>query len=143
MDSLTVNRSGAMPTQPHDKYHPDIDFIAKRPLIPPPRWYGRGLRWTDGAPIYTAVNTILRPNDSSKSTVAHMTWVNVYFTAGSSHSAQIMVVLVDASVHSLSTNIDIGDLTVVAPMETRPTQSLWVWGKVGNDCLRRSSLAIP
>jgi prepilin-type N-terminal cleavage/methylation domain-containing protein len=124
--------------------HPDIDFIAKRPLIPPPRWYGRGLRWNDGAPIYTAVNTILRPNDSSKSSRSSHDLVNGLFTAGSSHAAQIMVVLVDASVHSLSTNIDIGDLTIVAPDGSSGQPSPYgVWGKMGTIACGEVASPIP
>ncbi len=111
--------------------HPDLDFIPFLP-VPPPPLYGRGMRWTDGAPVYTAVNTILAPNDNSASNRSSYDLVNGLYTAGAHHRDLLMVLYVDASVHTISSSIDSGDLTQYAPHGSSGEPSPYgVWGQIG------------
>ena len=111
--------------------HPDPDFIPKFPLPPPPT-HGRGMRWTDGAPVYTAFNTIFAPNETSVSNRSSYDLVNGLFTAGSYHSGLLIVLYVDASVHVISATIDNGDLGKSAPLGSSSEPSPYgVWGQLG------------
>ncbi len=111
--------------------HPDPDYIAKLPLPPPPI-HGRGMRWTDGAPVYTAFNTIFAPNESNVSNRSSYDLVNGLFTAGSYHSRLLIVLYVDASVHVISATIDNGDLAKSAPLGDSGEPSPYgVWGQLG------------
>jgi hypothetical protein len=113
--------------------HPEIPkWIPKRPLVPPPKDYGRGKRWTDGAPAFTAINTILGPNDGHASNRSVHELVNGLYTAGSYHPGHIMALYVDASVHVISAKIDNGDLTIFAPNGASGEPSPYgIWGKLG------------
>ncbi len=111
--------------------HPEIDHIGFLPTPPPPL-YGRGMRWTDGAPAYTAVNTILAPNDWSASNRSSYDLVNGLYTAGAYHRDLMIVLYVDASVHVVSANIDNGDLAQFAPHGSSGAPSPYgVWGQIG------------
>ncbi len=67
---------------------------------------GRGLRWSDGAPVYSAVVTILHPNDAVSSNRTTHDLVNGHYNAGSYHNNLIFGLFVDGSVRVIDQNID-------------------------------------
>jgi hypothetical protein len=98
----------------------------------PPKFYGRGLRWCDGAPAYTAVNTIQPPNFPSASNRSGNDLVDGLYPAGSHHADVIHAAYVDASVHAVSTEIDVGSLFALSPKGTDSGESpCGVWGALG------------
>jgi hypothetical protein len=107
--------------------------------------YGRGMRWNDGAPVYTSVNTILAPNDISASNRSSYDLVNGLYTAGSYHRSLLIVLYVDASVHAISDNIDNGDLAHFAPLGSSTEASPYgVWGQLGTiGCGEVVNAALP
>ena len=110
--------------------HPAEDFVAFMPHSKFPL-FGRGLRWSDGAPCYTAVSNILPPDDGSHSNADSEDLVNGLYTAGSVHNGMLFAVYVDGSVHAVSKNIDFGDLLVHAPFGYSSEPSPYgVWGKM-------------
>ncbi len=139
-------------------YEKDLNvpaLISPRPLPPPekkigffpvwvaPKSYGRGLRWTDGAPAYTAVNSILGPNDISANASSLHDFTNGLYTGGSSHPASTMVLYVDASVHSLDNFIDTGNLAIPAPWGNASVVSPYgVWGELGTVACGEVSAAV-
>ncbi|MFN3192096.1 MAG: DUF1559 domain-containing protein [Aureliella sp.] len=105
-------------------------FIPRMPLVSPP-YFGRGRRWNDGAPIYTAVNAILSPNDISASNMFVHDLVTGLFTAGSYHPGIIQVAYVDGSVHTIAESIDNGNLLHRSPNGDSSGPSPYgVWGAV-------------
>ena len=111
--------------------HPDPNYIPNLPL-PGPHTFGRGMRWNDGAPVYTSVNTILAPNDVSADNRSSYDLVNGLYTAGSNHKGLAIVLYVDASVHVMNEKVDNGDLTKFAPVGSSSEPSPYgVWGQLG------------
>lgn len=105
-----------------------VGFLAP---IPPP-FYGRGMRWTDGAPVYTTVNTILAPNDVNASNRHSHDLVNGLFTAGSYHAGSLQACFADGSIRSIHFAIDNGDLFQFAPRGDSGQPSPYgVWGQLG------------
>lgn len=105
-------------------------YIAKRPLPPPPH-YGRGYRWHDGAPVYTAVNNMLPPNDTSATNRISHDLVNGQFAAGSYHPSLILVAFVDGGVRTIFANVDIGNSLHYAPSgDSREPSPYGVWGQL-------------
>ncbi len=116
----------------HSKFNPCPPTPVGGTPTPPPAPYGRGLRWIDGSPIYTSINTILGPNDNNASQRQSIDLVPGLFSAGSYHRGIVGVLFVDGSVHYLAENIDTGDLTTVAPKGTSSEPSPYgVWGSLG------------
>ena len=113
--------------------HPDFPkFIGFLPLLPPPILYGRGMRWNDGAPVYTAINTILTPNDVIITNRSTYDLVNGLLPASSQHPGLLQTLYVDGSVHTLSVYIDNGDLTMIAPLGSSAEPTPYgVWGQLG------------
>jgi prepilin-type N-terminal cleavage/methylation domain-containing protein len=110
--------------------HPAPDFVPFWPERSFPL-FGRGLRWSDGAPCYTAVTNILPPDDSSHSNADSEDLVNGLYTAGSVHNGILLAVYVDGSVHAVSKSIDHGDLLIHAPFGDSSAPSPYgVWGKM-------------
>jgi hypothetical protein len=110
---------------------PGIKFTGYLPPGPPP-FYGRGMRWIDGAPIYTTVNTILAPNDISATNRHTHDLCNGLFTAGSYHPGLLQVCFVDGAVRTIDSSIDVGDLFQKAPLGTSGEPSPYgVWGQLG------------
>jgi prepilin-type N-terminal cleavage/methylation domain-containing protein len=102
------------------------------PPPPPPPFYGRGLRWNDGAPVYTSVMTVLGPNDINATNRHDSDLVNGLYTAGSYHADVIQASFVDGSVHTISNKIDTGDLKLVSPIGNDESPSPYgVWGSLG------------
>jgi prepilin-type N-terminal cleavage/methylation domain-containing protein/prepilin-type processing-associated H-X9-DG protein len=113
---------------------PTIDCPKAIPFIPPipPPFYGRGMRWNDGAPVYTTVNTILAPNDVNASNRAWHDLVNGLFTAGSYHPGSLQACFADGSVRSVDFKIDVGDLFQTVPLGDSSQPSPYgVWGQLG------------
>ncbi len=102
-----------------------------------PNFYGRGRRWSDGAPLFTGFQTILGPNDWSSAQVRARPGVendmrDGYFSSGSYHFSSIGSLFGDGSIRSVSFNIDNGDLLVRPPLANSPDESPYgVWGKIG------------
>lgn len=116
----------------HSKFKPCLPAPIGGTPTPPPAPYGRGMRWIDGAPIYTAINTILGPNDNNISQRQSIDLVPGLFTSGSYHNSVVGILFVDGSVHFLAENIDTGDLNAVAPRGTSGEPSPYgVWGRLG------------
>ncbi|GAB5404241.1 MAG: DUF1559 domain-containing protein [Aureliella sp.] len=102
------------------------------PHEPPPAFWGRGLRWCDGAPAYSAVNTVQAPNSPSASNRNTHDLVDGLYPAGSHHSDVIHAAYVDASVHSVSVEIDAGNAFAKAPNGGDTGESPYgVWGALG------------
>jgi prepilin-type N-terminal cleavage/methylation domain-containing protein len=105
------------------------------PRIPPPapEFFGRGRRWVDGAPIFSAFNTILPPGDVSANhrDSDDLTYGN--FTAGSYHAGEgVNCAFGDGSIRFVGSNIDCGDLMQKAPIGNSSGNSPYgVWGSLG------------
>ncbi|WP_182869679.1 DUF1559 domain-containing protein [Stieleria mannarensis] len=71
---------------------------------------GRGARWGDGRPAYTAFQTILPPNSAS---CARSNSDNTYsiFTAGSHHQGGAHILMGDGAVIFMTDSVDTGDLS--------------------------------
>ena len=99
----------------------------------PPKFYGRGRRWVDGAPIFTGFNTILPPGDvSANHRVADdLTYGN--FAAGSYHaSGGVNCAFGDGSIRFITAQVDCGDLSKSAPDGRDAHSSPYgVWGSMG------------
>lgn len=90
--------------------------------------WGRGLRWTDGAPVYTGINTVLGPNKIN-------CWSNNGGDSGdglydpsSLHAGGVQALMGDGTVRFISENINTGNPTL-----TNPPQSSNCGGNAG-DC---------
>jgi prepilin-type N-terminal cleavage/methylation domain-containing protein/prepilin-type processing-associated H-X9-DG protein len=97
-----------------------------------PEFFGRGRRWVDGAPIYTAFNTILPPGDVSANhrNDSDLTYGN--FAAGSYHTGGVNCLFGDSSVRFISSSINCGDLSAIAPTTDSGIGSPYgVWGQLG------------
>lgn len=97
-----------------------------------PEFFGRGRRWVDGAPIYTAFNTILPPGDVSANhrNASDLTYGN--FAAGSYHTSGVNCLFGDSSVRFISSSINCGDLSALAPTTDSGIGSPYgVWGQLG------------
>ena len=97
-----------------------------------PEFFGRGRRWVDGAPIYTAFNTILPPGDVSANhrNDSDLTYGN--FAAGSYHASGVNCLFGDSSVRFISSSINCGDLSAIAPTTDSGIGSPYgVWGHLG------------
>lgn len=110
--------------------HPATDHIAFMWHASFP-YYARGLRWSDGAPSYTAVMNILPPDDRNSSNADTEDLVNGHYNAGSPHTKLVFALYVDGSVHAVSKSIDFGDLLVEAPFGDSGAPSPYgVWGSM-------------
>ena len=97
-----------------------------------PAFFGRGRRWVDGAPIYTAFNTILPPGDASANhrNDSDLTYGN--FAAGSYHTEGVNCLMGDSSIRFISSSIHCGDLSMIAPTaDTGVGSPYGVWGQLG------------
>ncbi|MCC6511844.1 MAG: DUF1559 domain-containing protein [Pirellulaceae bacterium] len=111
---------------------PHVKHIPFLPYTDPPLQYARGLRWNDGAPIYTSITTIMQPNDVSVSNRSSHDLVNGHYGAGSYHQNLVAALQVDGSVRFLSEYIDNGDLGVQTPLGNEGHPSPYgVWGQLG------------
>ena len=96
-----------------------------------PEFFGRGRRLVDGAPIYTAFNTILPPSDVSANhrNDSDLTYGN--FAAASYHTEGVNCLFGDSSVRFISSSINCGDLSAIAPTTESGTGSPYgVWGQL-------------
>ena len=120
-------------------------FSIRAPCPSPPREaisdfqrpYGRGLRWTDGAAVFTGFTTILHPNEPSASPRKGGGFgaecVGGIYSAGSYHASKsVNCLMADGAVIVISHNIDVGKLTIQAPQGNSQEQSPYgVWGALG------------
>lgn len=94
-----------------------------------PQFFGRGARWNDGAPLYTAVTAIMPPNNDHYANNRLSDLCNGHFNAGSYHAGQILILYVDGSVHITSVKIDAGSLESTPPLGTSGVRSPYgIWG---------------
>lgn len=110
--------------------HPAEDFpghVPSEKLV----LYGRGIRWSDGAPCYTGVTCILPPDAASVSNADTHDLVNGHYNAGSYHKGLVNTLYVDGSTHTISKNIDVGDLMLM-PLVGDSTEAspYGVWGRM-------------
>lgn len=102
--------------------------------VPPPEppFYGRGKRWTDGAPIYTAFCTVLPPNESSATHRNGSDLAYGNFSAGSYHGAGVNTMFGDGAIRIITSSIDCGAQQAFAPLGTDGGHSPYgVWGQLG------------
>jgi hypothetical protein len=96
-----------------------------------PTFYGRGARWNDGAPLYTAVTATMPPNNEHYANNRLSDLCNGHYNAGSFHAGQLLTLYVDGSVHITSVKIDAGSLESPPPFGTSGARSPYgVWGAV-------------
>ena len=107
----------------------------------------RGYRWADGAPLFTAFNTILPPNHalsaSGKSEMA-----SGIFPPSSRHSGAVGVCMADGSVRFINDSIDAGDRNSPTPYlgskNTPDRASAYgVWGAMGTRASEELVFAKP
>ena len=97
-----------------------------------PAFFGRGRRWVDGAPIYSAFNTILPPGEVSANHRNDSDLAYGNFSAGSWHASGVNCSFGDSSVRFISAFIDCGNLTKPAPSGNDGVDSPYgVWGRIG------------
>ncbi len=98
-----------------------------------PEFYGRGRRWVDGAPTFSAFNTILPPGDVSANhrNADDLTYGN--FAAGSHHGGGgVNCAFGDGSIRFIGAQIDCGDLSRSAPTgKDRQNSPYGIWGSMG------------
>ncbi len=105
------------------------------PNTPPvaPEFFGRGRRWVDGAPIFTAFNTILPPGDVSANhrDTDDLTYGN--FAAASHHAGGgVNCAFGDGSIRFITGQVDCGDLSRPAPTGSgRENSPYGIWGSMG------------
>ncbi|HWL10043.1 MAG TPA: DUF1559 domain-containing protein, partial [Planctomicrobium sp.] len=88
-----------------------------------------GSRWSDGRSQYTAVNTILPPNNPACYGIGDS---DGFLTMASRHTGGVHVVMADGAVRFISENIHSGDLTQNAPAFDSSVRSPYgVWGSLG------------
>lgn len=113
------------------RIHPEYPEpkITRRPGGVNPPFYGRGARWNDGAPLYTAVSATMPPNYDHFANSRLSDLCNGHYNAGSFHAGQILILYVDGSVHITSVKIDAGSLESTPPLGTSGVRSPYgVWG---------------
>jgi prepilin-type N-terminal cleavage/methylation domain-containing protein len=88
----------------------------------------QGAQWFDGAPMYSAVATVLPPNSPS---CVPENWGDSWalVSAGSFHVGGVHGLMADGAVRFISENINTGSLTS-APATTGPS-TYGVWGALG------------
>jgi prepilin-type N-terminal cleavage/methylation domain-containing protein len=110
----------------------NLTLIANAPPAAP-EFYGRGRRWVDGAPVFTAFNTILPPGDVSANhrDADDLTYGN--FAAGSHHlGGGVNCAFGDGSIRFITAQIDCGDLNQPAPTGSdRQNSPYGIWGSMG------------
>ena len=110
----------------------NVTIVANTPPEAP-EFYGRGRRWVDGSPIFTAFNTIVPPGDVSANhrETDDLTYGN--FAAGSYHAAGgVNCAFGDGSIRFITAQIDCGDLSQAAPVGNDRRKSPYgVWGSLG------------
>ncbi len=110
----------------------NLSVVANTPPAAP-EFFGRGRRWVDGAPIFTAFNTILPPGDVSANhrDADDLTYGN--FAAGSYHAAGgVNCAFGDGSIRFITAQIDCGDLSQPAPTGSdRKNSPYGLWGSMG------------
>ena len=90
----------------------------------------RGIRWSDGRAQYTAVNTILPPNDAACCSFGDG---DGYYTVQSRHAGGAHVVMCDGAVRFISESIDTGDLSANSPSVNGSGRSPYgAWGALGS-----------
>lgn len=107
-------------------------FVALNSPPSQPEFFGRGRRWVDGAPIYTAFNTILSPGDVSANHRNDSDLAYGNFAAGSYHTSGVNCLFGDSSVRFISSSINCGELSAFAPTADSGIGSPYgVWGQLG------------
>jgi prepilin-type processing-associated H-X9-DG protein len=113
-----------------DADRPQFWLAATTKLQSTPGW-GRGLRWADGMPLYTAVNTILPPN---REITLHSDRDDCWgiLPPSSRHQGMVNACFADGSVRVISDSIDSGDarqptvyLGSVHPPDSESPFGLW------------------
>lgn len=91
----------------------------------------RGTRWLDGAPIFTAITTILGPNKMlCLSLNGGEDDTDGIFEPASQHVGGVQVLMGDGAVRFVSENIDTGDST--GANTTAGPSKFGVWGALGS-----------
>ena len=101
----------------------------------------RGSRWSDGAAGPSLFNTILPPNSASGAVAGSETGSDGFYSARGPHPDTVSAVLGDGSTHSISNDLDTGDLNHPAPTVEQMTgehaESLRCLGCLGHDRRQR------
>lgn len=115
------------PARIHPEY-PEPKITGRAGGVSPP-FFGRGARWNDGAPLYTAVSTTMPPNNDHYSNCRLTDLCNGHYNAGSYHPGHLLILYVDGSVYITSVKVDSGTLEISPPLGNSEVRSPYgVWG---------------
>lgn len=120
-----------MPSRYSERNRSVVTVALSSPPVEP-EFFGRGRRWVDGAPIYTAFNTILPPGDVSANHRNDSDLIYGNFSAGSWHPSGVNCLFGDSAVRFITSSIDCGDLSKIPPDAFEGVESPYgVWGRFG------------
>ena len=95
-----------------------------------------GKRWLDGAPLFTAVTTILGPNTPECEAAGWSDWSDTINDPKSRHAGGVQAVMGDGRVVFFNENIDVGDSSYGNPGNNNSGLSgpspFGVWGALGS-----------
>lgn len=127
----TTDDGLSIPCRYADRNRCNEDVVFFLPPVPP-KFYGRGQRWTDGAPIYTAFCTVFPPNECNATHRNGSDLTQGNWSAGSHHSAGLNTMFGDGAIRLIATSIDCGDQHATCPRGFDGEPSPYgVWGQLG------------
>lgn len=104
--------------------------------VEPNTGHWRGIRWADGAPAFSAFQTVLPPNSASCTTIAG-DWEWGTYSASSYHGSGAHVVFGDNGTRYIPNSVDTGNLTAPGPVgndgpRSNAASPYGAWGAMGS-----------